>query len=358
MFSRSFVGVYIGRKGGLSMNRVWQQVLVSMFLSIIVIACMLVFIGGKRLSTALENIHDNPVPVILFLGLFTLAFGLRAVRWKIIIPNSRFSVLFRGLYVAWFFNGITPARLGDVARVYLLKTEESVEIGEGLASVVIDRVLDLICLLAIFPAYLYITIEGEQLSDVSQFFLLATLIVTLTALFGVILTAWKPDFVIIVIKKSIGALSQSVAQKISQLVWSASKGIRDFSKNRDALAWSILLSFPIWLFESTSTFLVAHAMGIHEVSFSLCLLAATFGFFAMTVPVTPAGWGSFELAIAAVLSLSLPIETALLVALVDHVVRQIYIALLGGIMLQTFSSSFSQTLEEIRRMRSEDKSHQ
>ncbi|MFX0117045.1 MAG: lysylphosphatidylglycerol synthase transmembrane domain-containing protein [Candidatus Hodarchaeota archaeon] len=340
------------------MSRVNQSTLVSIILSIIVVFCMIVFIGLKRISTALSKIQGNPVPILLFLTLFTLAFGLRALRWRAIVPEAEFSVLLRSLYVAWFFNGITPARLGDAARIYLLKTEESVEIGEGLASVVIDRILDLVCLLAIFPAYLYLTIEGEKLSTASQFFLLATLIVTLAALVSVVLTAWKPNLIVTFIEKPIGILSQNAAKKISQLVWSASKGIRAFGRNRKALTWSLLLSFPIWVLESTSTYLVAQAMGIEEVSFTLCLLAATFAFFAMTIPITPAGWGSFELAIAAVLSLVLPLESALLVALVDHVIRQVYVALVGGVMLQTFSSNFSETLEGIKRIKSDKKLHE
>ncbi|MHA2270442.1 MAG: lysylphosphatidylglycerol synthase transmembrane domain-containing protein [Candidatus Hodarchaeales archaeon] len=335
------------------MNRAKQTTIISIFLSIFVVACMLLFVGQDRISTALSNIQENPAPIILFLGLFTLAFGLRALRWKIIIPETRFGVLLRALYVAWFFNGITPARLGDVARIYFLKTEESVEIGEGLASVVIDRVLDLICLLAIFPAYLYLTIEGEHLSATSQFFLSATLIVTLSALLLVLLTAWKPGVIIAFIERTIGNISENLSKKMKNLVWSASKGIRTFGENKKALAWAILFSFPIWILESSSTFLVAQAMGFEDASFTLCLLAATFGFFAMTVPITPAGWGSFEVAIAAVLSLALPIESALLIALVDHVIRQVYIALVGGTMLQTFSSTFSETLKEIQRIRSD-----
>lgn len=334
------------------MSRVGLQTFVSVFLSIAIIASIAVFIGHQRIFTALDNIQGNPFPIVLFLSFFTLAFGLRALRWGIIVPETRFGVLLRGLYVAWFFNGIMPARLGDAVRVYFLKTEESVDVGEGLASVLIDRVLDLICLLAIFPAYLYLTIEGEQLSTTSQFFLLATLIITLVALAGILLIAWRPSFIVMSIEKSIGNLSQNVSQKVSRLVRSASKGIRAFGGDKQALTWSILLSFPIWIFESTSTYLVARAMGIENVSFTLCLLAATFAFFAMTIPITPAGWGSFELAIATVLSLVLPLESALLIALVDHVIRQAYVALVGGIMLQTFSSTFSETLEEVRQLRS------
>jgi uncharacterized protein (TIRG00374 family) len=340
------------------MSQVNLSTLISIILSVIVVLCMIIFIGLNRISTALNNIQGNPVPILVFLTLFTLAFSLRALRWKTIVPEAEFSVLLRSLYVAWFFNGITPARLGDVARVYFLKTEESVEVGEGLASVVIDRILDLVCLLVIFPAYLYLTIEGEQLSTASQFFLLATLTVTLAALVGVVLTAWKPNLVVTFIGKLIGILSRSAAKRINQLVWSASKGIRAFARDQKALTWSLLLSFPIWVLESTSTYLVAQAMGIEEVSFTLCLLAATFAFFAMTIPITPAGWGSFELAIAAVLSIVLPLESALLIALVDHVIRQVYVALVGGLMLQTFSSNFSETLEEIRRIKANKKLHE
>ncbi len=332
------------------MARLKSQILLSFLISLIVIISIIVFVGLNNISAAITRIQNNPLPILVFVLIFSLSFTLRAVRWKFIVPEASMGVLIRSLYVAWFFNGVTPARLGDAARVYFLKTEESVNIGEGLASVIIDRILDLICLLAIFPSYLYFTFEGRELDEISQFFLLTTIIITLVALILVFLTAWRPETMSLVISQLLGFMGEKTTQKISQLIKSASMSIRGFSGNKKAVTGSIFVSFPIWIFESMSTYLIAQAMDI-EVSFFLCLLAATFGFFAMTIPITPAGWGSFELAIAAVLSISLPLETALLIALVDHVIRQVYVALIGGIALQSFSGTFFETFAEIQKLR-------
>ncbi len=91
------------------------------------------------------------------MGLFALAFAvfycsfpLRALRWKALLGNvgydraagrpipSTFG-LTRIIYIAWFTNCVTVARLGDAYRGYLLKKASGVSFAVTLGTVLAER---------------------------------------------------------------------------------------------------------------------------------------------------------------------------------------------------------------------------
>jgi uncharacterized protein (TIRG00374 family) len=93
------------------------------------------------------------------LGLFALAFAafyctfaVRALRWKTLLGNvgyghpdgrpmpSSFG-LTRIMYLSWFANCVTVARLGDAYRGYLLKREADVSFTVTLGTVLAERLL-------------------------------------------------------------------------------------------------------------------------------------------------------------------------------------------------------------------------
>src|SRR5919112_6019100 len=88
---------------------------------------------------------------------FYCSFPLRALRWKALLANVGYGRadgppmpstlgLTRIMYVAWFANCVTVARLGDAYRGYLLKREAGVSFAVTLGTVLAERLLDLLVL--------------------------------------------------------------------------------------------------------------------------------------------------------------------------------------------------------------------
>jgi uncharacterized protein (TIRG00374 family) len=106
------------------------------------------FVGVRA---ALTGIHygwlvASLAPLVAFLV-------LRAFRWRVLFyPNHslRVSNLLAVINIGYLLSNILPARLGDVARAYLIGDTEDVSRTTAFSTVVAERVLDALCAVAGF----------------------------------------------------------------------------------------------------------------------------------------------------------------------------------------------------------------
>src|ERR1700676_2366661 len=93
--------------------------------------------------------------------IYYLSFPIRTLRWRILLENigytknngvhlPKFPKLLEILYISWFANVIVPAKLGDLYRAYLLRTETGLPASRTFGTVLAERLLDLIVLLMLF----------------------------------------------------------------------------------------------------------------------------------------------------------------------------------------------------------------
>src|SRR5215218_2268129 len=112
-------------------------------------------------------------------GLFALAFAVfyssylvSALRWQALLANVGYDRatghpmpsslgLTRIMYLAWFANCVTVARLGDIYRGYLLKKEAGVSFAVTLGTVLAERLLDLLVLAAMMGAGVLVVFGGS-----------------------------------------------------------------------------------------------------------------------------------------------------------------------------------------------------
>lgn len=93
-----------------------------------------------------------PSTLIVFAG-----FGLRAVRWQLILNSNHkigFLSSYHPLIIGFMINCILPGRVGEVARPIILKKKDNVPFSTGLATVVAERIFDLFILIALFIFFL------------------------------------------------------------------------------------------------------------------------------------------------------------------------------------------------------------
>lgn len=121
-------------------------------------------LGGGALWFALRQVQLEEFLAALRtvnLGVFALGFGcffvlhiLRAVRWgglvQAVQPGIRFRSYLSICSVGFMLINILPFRLGEFARPYLLFEREEVPFGSGMATVLVERVLDVMALGVIF----------------------------------------------------------------------------------------------------------------------------------------------------------------------------------------------------------------
>jgi len=72
------------------------------------------------------------------------------------------------MYLAWFANCVTVARLGDVYRCYLLKQEAGVSFTATFGTVLTERLLDLVVLVAMVGVGVLVVFHGTLPPEVAQ----------------------------------------------------------------------------------------------------------------------------------------------------------------------------------------------
>lgn len=101
-------------------------------------------VDPARLATALVTAN----PFLVALGLLTVAgtTGAKALRWGLLFSprygNLRFSRLLSALLIGQMVNSLLPARLGELARSYVIGQSEGHSKLFALGTIVVEKVLD------------------------------------------------------------------------------------------------------------------------------------------------------------------------------------------------------------------------
>ena len=315
------------------------RTIILLVINFFIILIMLGLVGINNIQLAIENTKAHWIYPMIFFIVFSFAFVLRSIRWKLITPApTHLNILLRSLLAAWFLNAITPARLGDASRIYILKLKENIDIGKGTTSLLVDRALDIIALI-IMLLVVFIFFPINISGNIGLLYILSSTMFVVAILGLIVVVLYKPKLIKQLFRIVFSPFPR-LLQFFNSFIDKFNQGIKDMKFLGGPLLIAILLSFVIWFLESISIFLFANALGF-KLLLTTAIIAAIFGFLAMTIPILPGGFGTYEGAIVAILLVltNLSFESALLLALVDHIFRQLYFIILGGISLQSFGIS-------------------
>jgi uncharacterized protein (TIRG00374 family) len=272
-------------------------------------------------------------------GLFALAFAvfycsfpLRALRWKTLLNNVGYgradgnplpsaSGLTGIMYLAWFVNCLTVARLGDVYRGYLLKKRAGVSFAVTLGTVLAERLLDLAVLAAMIGAGALVIFHGSLPAELTQA-LVAGLIFSGIGVVGLLSMRRFRE----VIR---GAVERVLPKRAHVYYARLEHGIVDSFRRLPALvAYSVIG----WLLEGTTLYLTAAAVGA-PVPVASALVVALAASLLTTVPFTPGGLGFTEAGMVLLLGwLGLDTSTASAVTLLFRVINYWSIVVLGFVL--------------------------
>ena len=222
------------------------------------------------------------------------------------------------MVVAAFANSVTVAQLGDAYRAYMLKARARVSLPITLGTILAERIVDLVVLVALLSVATLVAFAGRlpaQAADV--------LVVGLVgALLGIALVA------------SLRRL-RPLARRLIPGRWHGHY-LRFEHGTVDSLRRIPLLLFYSalgWLVEGATIYLLSAAVSA-PVSPAGALTAGLVASLLSVEPFTPGGLGVTETGIVVVLSaLGLPPETAAAVAVLNRVVNYLSLAVVGPALL-------------------------
>ena len=159
--------------------------------TIIVLALIILlfafFFKDINLNQLLKTIASlNPIyPLLFFLGCL-IQFFVRGYRWGIILRSHKKKIPLITLYnftvIGFLLNNFPGGRIGEPARGILLARKENIKQSYGLASVVLERIIDILFMILILLASLYFiedsgTTSILQLRKISIFVFILVIIV-------------------------------------------------------------------------------------------------------------------------------------------------------------------------------------
>ena len=228
------------------------------------------------------------------IGLWTILVLLASLRWQILLSAAGVQVGYlkalRLCLVGWFFNNVVPGLTGgDLARAVLITRNMTENRWKATMSVIVDRVVGLVVLMALAAFVLGYLLFGEsslpveKVASLSQaVFLFLGLVFFFSALY-----LSRRARALLGIEKWLKRLpGASTLGKISEAV-------TIYRERPRKLLAGIMLSVPLQISGVCAFFCVGKALGA-DILLAEIFIAFPIAQTLSAIPVSPAGWGVGE----------------------------------------------------------------
>lgn len=304
--------------------------------SVLAIALLAWFLRHANLAGVWVEVQHARVDLLLLAFLaVVLTYVIRAWRWQYMlhpIGPTRFRTAFRTTVIGFAALGILPARAGDVLRPYLLARQEGLSPTATFATIIMERVLDLIAVLVLLVVFVWGIADPAMLPaawirpiEISSAIAGASAVALMILMW---VLASHPERIGRLVFAAARVLPHRIADRLASLAQTFSRG---FAVARDprAMAAAFAWSFPLWLVIAGEAWLVAIAFGI-DMPFAGSFLLQGLLLIGVAVP-TPGGIGSFHEAfrIGVTTFFRAPQDAAVAAAIVTHAISYVPVVLTG-----------------------------
>ena len=282
-----------------------KKTIIFLGISILILFIMLYFVGIDQVIEALKVANLYIIALAIVVQVFT--YFLYTLRWQILVRLADMDVSIKKLIpmvlVSLAVNNITPSGRGggEPVRAYLLsKDNEEYSFDETFATVVADRALDTFP----FVVLAALTIASMALFMNFELWLLVVMVVSVIAIVAVLICliymCINPGFgkrvdgwIIGIVRRFYKKNSEDLENQIHEAIFGFQNTMKLLISNKKGLAYTLSLSFVIWIFEILRVYLVFLAFGanvniivVGEVFIVACLVGM--------IPLLPGGLGAVD----------------------------------------------------------------
>ena len=298
-------------------------------------AVIILALGAALLVLFLYNVDLRAVgrqiahasPAWLMLSLLTMFANLaiRAWRWQYLLEPLRavrFASSFRATAVGFAASNVLPFRAGEVIRPYFLARQEKVSATGAFATIVLERLLDMVTVLALLAVYVIFFAPATTQANRAQFEAvqvtgLLAAVGAVGALVVMVVLAGDPARLSAALARLEAVIPSSLAGVLARVAEKFAIGLGAIRKPGRLLV-ALALSFPLWL--SIAAGIWAGAVAFHlAVPFVGSFLIIAPLVVGVAVP-TPGAVGGFHAAFrfAATTFFDAPEDAAVGAAIVLH----------------------------------------
>jgi uncharacterized protein (TIRG00374 family) len=280
-----------------------------------------------------ETRRADALPLALALVATLSAYAVRALRWQYLLAplgKTHFTTAFRATVIGFAASFLLPARAGEVIRPYVLARRERLSGPAAFATIILERLLDLLVVLLLFAFFVLTVGPGVVVGDPSELarVKLGGVTALAAALAGVaffFVMAGHPDRLGGLALRLEAVLPARLSHAVAGFVRTFTQGLAVMRQPR-RLVVSLLLSFPLWLSIAAGIWLTSRAF---HITFPFDA-----SFLVVAVP-TPGAIGGFHAAyeFAAQTFFAAPADRAVGAAFVLHAISFVPVTILGVIFM-------------------------
>lgn len=312
------------------------KIIASILISIGVMILLLYFSNIKEIISLIGRI--NPLWIIFAVLVYNINWILRGYRWQLILDSMGHKIkLGDSIWLTIlgnFTNIVTPARIGDTVKAFILKKRDSVALSKGLSSIFVDRISDFFGVVVL--TYLsFMTISKDLILPgwINMLIIVSSSILIIGILILSVLS--NTDIIGRMLGNIIGKMSSRIGiigKLYSQCILPLCDNLKMVHK-KNVLIRLGMSSIILWLFEVITTFILLYSLGnlrnIPIIIFAIMIASLT-----KTLPLTPGGIGVYEGTVAIILAAGgFSYTLGLTIGILDHGIKNIYTILLGVVSL-------------------------
>lgn len=296
------------------------RVLLGIAVSVIATAMLFYVVNPWEVLDALRR--ADPLAVVGCAASVVIAMWVKAVRWRLFFPRPeeiRLRGVHEALYIGYMVNTVLPLRAGEVVRAFVAAETEETSKSTTLATVLIEKVLDLgtmglllFALGLVFPDLPESARYAAYLSGAGLAVAVACIVFALAArAMATRMALWAEKRVPPLAKIGVAGLLNAFLDGLS------------FAQHPLTLAWVVVWSVVQWSLSAGTVMLALLAVGItggstyELVEMTLLVLVATN--LSMAIPSAPGYVGVFHGVFVATLALfAVREDRATAAAVVEH----------------------------------------
>jgi uncharacterized protein (TIRG00374 family) len=266
------------------------------------VALLVLFLYNVDLrGVAREIVRARPSWLLFSLATMFLNLALRAWRWQYLLePLGRpsFANAFRATAVGFAASSILPARAGEFIRPYVLARHERMSATGAFATVILERVLDMLTVLVLLGAYVFfarpeITPANAVAYEAVKWAGATAAVGALGALAVMFVLAGNPARLAAALERLGHVLPSTLAALLARVAEKFASGLACVRRPGRLLA-ALALSLPLWLSIALGIWAVAVAFHL-AISFVGSFLVIALLVVGVAVP-TPGAVGGFHAA--------------------------------------------------------------
>ena len=300
----------------------------------LLISVVLVYLSarGINLQGIIANLKNIKISyVVIFIALIFFMQWLRSYRWGVILlPLDKIDQLslFSVTSVGFLALAGIPARIGELARPYLIAKRSTIKMSSALGTILVERVLDGFSVLTIAVVVLFCTDLPSWMIK-SSVLLFSLTVIIFCCILGLI---WRREKALKIINKILGKFPGKFAHKIDDIIHRFIDGFQVITDIK-LLLYLFFLSALIWLVDVLAIYILLLAFGFTlpvMASFVVMIILIV----GIAIPTAPGYIGSWHYSCIIALELfGIAKAEALSFAVVYHFLSIALVIILGVIFL-------------------------